>query len=80
MIYLTIDVPRLPRHADLVLNTINWLAEQENLIAIRPRAPEDRRITLTADQQSRINWLTLPMIPGVILSIGVYTWWSRRQR
>ena len=64
---------------DLVLNTINWLAEQENLIAIRPRAPEDRRITLTADQQSRINWLTLPMIPGVILSIGVYTWWSRRQ-
>ena len=65
---------------DLALNTINWLAEQENLIAIRPRAPEDRRITLTADQQVRINWLTLLMIPGVILGTGVYTWWSRRKR
>jgi len=29
---------------DLFLNTINWLAQQENLIAIRPRDPEDRRI------------------------------------
>ena len=28
---------------DLFLNTINWLAQQENLIAIRPRDPEDRR-------------------------------------
>ena len=36
---------------DLFLNTINWLAQQENLIAIRPRDPEDRRITLTADQE-----------------------------
>ena len=28
---------------DLFLNTVNWLAQQENLIAIRPREPEDRR-------------------------------------
>ena len=63
---------------DLALNTINWLAQQENLIAIRPREPEDRRITLTADQQIRINWLSLLMIPGVILGTGVYTWWRRR--
>ena len=63
---------------DLALNTINWLAQQENLIAIRPREPEDRRITLTADQQIRINWLSLLMIPGVVLGSGVYTWWRRR--
>ena len=64
---------------DLILNTINWLAQQENLIAIRPREPEDRRITLTADQQVRITWLSLLMVPGVILATGVYTWWSRRR-
>ena len=67
-------------NADLALNAINWLAQQDNLIAIRPREPEDRRITLTADQQARINWLALLMIPGGILGAGVYTWWSRRQQ
>ena len=63
---------------DLVLNTINWLAQQENLIAIRPREPEDRRITLTADQQARVYWLSLLLLPGFIAGTGVYTWWNRR--
>src|SRR6202023_3439726 len=40
---------------DLFLNTIGWLSQQENLIAIRPKNPEDRRITLTATQQSNIT-------------------------
>ena len=63
---------------DLALNTINWLAQQENLIAIRPREPEDRRITLTADQQARVYWLSLLLLPGFIAGAGVYTWWNRR--
>ena len=63
---------------DLALNTINWLAQQENLIAIRPREPEDRRITLTADQQARVYWLSLVLLPGFIAGAGIYTWWGRR--
>lgn len=63
---------------DLFLNTVSWLAQQESLIAIRPREPEDRRITLTADQQQRILWISLVMIPGLVLGTGVYTWWRRR--
>ena len=63
---------------DLVLNAINWLAEQENLISIRPREPEDRRITVTADQQFRIFVASIFLIPGVIVGTGVYTWWRRR--
>ena len=63
---------------DLFMNSVNWLAQQENLIAIRPRDPEDRRITLTADQQERIFWLTVFISPGLILLGGVHTWWRRR--
>lgn len=63
---------------DLFLNTVNWLAEQENLIAIRPREPENRRITLTADQQRRVNWLAMFIIPGLVIVSGVYTWWQKR--
>jgi hypothetical protein len=47
---------------DLFMNTIGWLSQQENLIAIRPKNPEDRRITLTATQQSNIMWLSLVII------------------
>ncbi len=63
---------------DLFLNTINWLAQQENLIAIRPKEPNDRRLTLTADQSRRLMWLALLVIPGVIFATGIYTWWRRR--
>jgi ABC-type uncharacterized transport system involved in gliding motility auxiliary subunit len=63
---------------DLFLNALNWLAQQENLIAIRPRDAKDRRITLTADQQQRIFLLSIFVIPGLVLAGGVYTWWKRR--
>jgi ABC-type uncharacterized transport system involved in gliding motility auxiliary subunit len=63
---------------DLFLNSVNWLAQQENLIAIRPKDPEDRRITLTADQERRIFYLTVLIVPGLVLLAGVQTWWRRR--
>ncbi len=63
---------------DFFMNTVNWLAQQENMIAIRPREPEDRRITLTADQQQRIMLLSIFVIPGLVFASGVYTWWKRR--
>ncbi len=65
-------------NADLFLNTVNWLAQQENLIAIRPRQPEDRRITMTAAQQRYVMLLSMLLVPGAILSTGIYTWWRRR--
>ena len=63
---------------DLFLNTINWLAQQENLIAIRPRQADDRRITLTARQQTGIFWLSLLLIPAAVFATGVFTWSRRR--
>jgi gliding motility-associatede transport system auxiliary component len=63
---------------DMFLNIVNWLAQQENLISVRPRNPEDRRITLTAGQERFIFWLTVLIIPGTILLAGVQTWWRRR--
>jgi ABC-type uncharacterized transport system involved in gliding motility auxiliary subunit len=63
---------------DLFLNTVSWLAQQENLISIRPRDPQDRRVTLTARQQSLIRLLAIFVIPGLILAAGVQTWWRRR--
>lgn len=63
---------------DMFLNTVNWLAQQENLISIRTREPEDRRLTLTASAQRRLFWLSVLLLPAAILGAGVYTWMSRR--
>jgi ABC-type uncharacterized transport system involved in gliding motility auxiliary subunit len=63
---------------DLFMNTVGWLSQQENLIAIRPKAPEDRRITLTATQQNNLAWLALVVIPCCIFGSGVYAWSRRR--
>jgi len=63
---------------DLFMNAMNWLAGQENMIAIRPREAQDRRLSMTADQQRFMMLLTIFIIPGAILVAGVYTWWQRR--
>jgi ABC-type uncharacterized transport system involved in gliding motility auxiliary subunit len=63
---------------DLFMNTVGWLSQQENLISIRPKEADDRRITLTATQQANITWLSLLVVPGLVFGTGVYTWWRRR--
>jgi ABC-type uncharacterized transport system involved in gliding motility auxiliary subunit len=63
---------------DLFMNTVGWLSQQENLISIRPKEADDRRITLTATQQTNILVLSLLLIPACIFGTGVYTWWRRR--
>jgi ABC-type uncharacterized transport system involved in gliding motility auxiliary subunit len=63
---------------DLFMNTIGWLSQQENLIAIRPKDPDDRRVTMTAAQQTNVTWLSLLFIPAIIFGTGFYSWWRRR--
>ena len=63
---------------DLFLNMSNWLAQQEDLIAIRPRDPADRRITMTQDQAQMVQWLALAIIPGLLFAAGIRVWWKRR--
>jgi gliding motility-associatede transport system auxiliary component len=68
----------IPGNRDLFLNTVNWLAQQENLISIRPREAGSSTLNLTAAAAQRIFWLSILIIPGLILAAGVQTWWRRR--
>jgi ABC-type uncharacterized transport system involved in gliding motility auxiliary subunit len=63
---------------NLFMNTIGWLSQQENLISIRPKDADDRRLTMTAAQQTNVTWLSLFIIPGLVFFLGVSTWWRRR--
>jgi ABC-type uncharacterized transport system involved in gliding motility auxiliary subunit len=63
---------------DLALNAINWLSSDEDLISIRPKPQDDRRITMT---QAQISWVTITsqfLLPLVVVVTGIGVWWKRR--
>jgi ABC-type uncharacterized transport system involved in gliding motility auxiliary subunit len=63
---------------DFFLNTLSWLAEEENLIAIRPKENRPSPIFLS-DRQSLAFNLIPPLIPLVMIAFGVASWWRRRR-
>jgi ABC-type uncharacterized transport system involved in gliding motility auxiliary subunit len=65
-------------NSDMFLNVVNWLAQQENLISIRPKPASDSRLTMTAQQTSAVLWMSLVFIPAIVFGTGVYTWWRKR--
>jgi ABC-type uncharacterized transport system involved in gliding motility auxiliary subunit len=63
---------------DLFLNTVAWLAQDVDLISIRPKEPDDQRLVLTRNQQQNLLVLALLLIPGLFVVMGIREWWSRR--
>ena len=63
---------------ELFLNMQNWLAQQEDLIAIRPRNPEDRPVSMTADQGRMVLLFTLAIVPLLLFANGIRIWWKKR--
>ena len=65
-------------NGDLFLMTIGWLAEEADLLAVRPRSPENRRIELTFAQSRLIFWGTVVLLPLVTVILGLSVWHRRR--
>ncbi|MFM2124088.1 MAG: hypothetical protein RL328_539, partial [Acidobacteriota bacterium] len=63
---------------DLFLNMLNWLSADEDLISIRPKDPEDRRLNMNARQVSMMFWGSVVFIPLLMLVAGFSVWWKRR--
>jgi ABC-type uncharacterized transport system involved in gliding motility auxiliary subunit len=63
---------------DLASNAVNWLSSDEDLISIRPKAPEDRHITMTTGQLSWVRAVSQFVLPFAVVIVGVGVWWKRR--
>jgi len=63
---------------DFFLNVVAWLAEDADLISIRPKEPDDQRLFLTGSQQNNVALLALVVLPGIFVGLGVWSWWRRR--
>jgi ABC-type uncharacterized transport system involved in gliding motility auxiliary subunit len=65
-------------NGDLFLNSVDWLAQDENLISIRPKKVTNRSVNLTAGGAIALRWLDLFGLPGVVIIVGIIIWWKRR--
>jgi ABC-type uncharacterized transport system involved in gliding motility auxiliary subunit len=62
----------------LFLNTVNYLAAQENLIGITPRAHDLPRVNLTNRQMKGTFVLSVILIPALLAVVGTAVWWKQR--
>ncbi len=64
---------------DLGINMVNWLANEERLITIQPRAAKDGKITLSKQQLTTISVSFLVMLPLLLIAAGILQWWRRKR-
>lgn len=65
-------------NSDLALNTVNWLSSDEDMISIRPKQQEDRRITMTRAQLNLVRATSQFLLPLLVVLTGTMVWWKRR--
>ena len=63
---------------DFFLNVVAWLAEDADLISIRPKEPENQALFLSRQVQQNVAWMALVILPGLFVIAGVVSWWRRR--
>lgn len=63
---------------DLFMNMMNWLSSDEDLISIRPKEPEDRRLSLSSRQMKMVFYSSVIGVPLFIIAAGLSVWWRRR--
>lgn len=65
-------------NGDFFLNTVSWLAEEDNLISIRPKERKNTPVHLTRAWGTAIFVLGLLVFPGLVAGTGIRVWWKRR--
>jgi len=66
-------------NGNLLINTVKWLARDENLIAIKTKDPTDRPLNMTESGGRSIAIIVLILFPGAALFAGVLVWLRRRK-
>ncbi len=67
-----------PGNYDLFLNMVNWLAEEEDMVTIRPKEFDDRRVTLTEHDLKVVKYVSIFGLPLVIIIAGLMVYYRRR--
>ena len=71
---------RMSGNADFLLNTINFLAEEKDLIAIRARRGMGDRLFLTASQGNLVFLVSVVLVPLSVAALGASVFVRGRRR
>ena len=69
---------QVPGNQTLFLNAADWVAQQDNLINIRPPDTTPRTMALIGWQMNLIGVSSIVLLPLAILAAGAAVWWTRR--
>lgn len=64
----------------LLANGFNWLAGEEDLVAIGGVDPDLRRLELTSSQRRLMGIGVIGAVPSTVLLLGAAVWFRRRRR
>ena len=63
---------------DFFINSVDWLAEDEDLISIRAEPQGQAPVVLTNQSQVLVFYSSVVFIPAAVLLLGGVVWWQRR--
>lgn len=64
-------------NSELFLNAIGWLSGQSDLVSIRPRTVRSSRVQFTQEQGTVIFFVSVLLLPELLLILGLTVWWRR---
>jgi ABC-type uncharacterized transport system involved in gliding motility auxiliary subunit len=67
-------------NGDFFLNTINFLADEANLISVEPRLSANKPVLLTRNQAQAMFWIVLILVPLAVLVSGLTVYRVRRSQ
>jgi ABC-type uncharacterized transport system involved in gliding motility auxiliary subunit len=70
----------LQGNRDFFLNTVSWLAEEEDQISIRPKDTRQTPVFLNSQQAQAVFLLPVVVLPGIVLMAGIVTMVRRRSK
>jgi hypothetical protein len=65
-------------NADLFLNSVNWLLDREELLALSPKTFEELHLVMDARQLRQLFWIVALGLPGIVALLGFWIAWRRR--
>ena len=66
-------------NSDLVMASVNWLAQEKDLISIRPKEAKSAPLILTQTQGRIFFYIPVIVLPAVVIATGIGIW-RRRKR